>query len=317
MTLRPLLSSPMRPWWIFFLAFLASRALLAPTVDTLTPRKYFHPINVVEGLLLAPLWDASMTRRVIHVVCATVLYVSCVEGLRRAWHCSRLIGGSILAMLVLKSLGGWLVLMGDPGVVMRPLHYDVYGPPAEHDIRRAIEPVFLAYQDLFFRLGSVAVSPLVVAGAFVIEFFTRGPRLAGLPLITRQRPCPKCEHPVSVSADHCRLCGADFGQLGPWEFERAAGGTAVQEQVRALVSAVDEYRTETGTLPETLARLMSPAPNPRGEPVGPFLNALPSRLSGWSAYGYTARPNGTFAVTVSGPWGTVVGSPDGVTFSRG
>lgn len=62
---------------------------------------------------------------------------------------------------------------------------------------------------------------------------------------------------------------------------------------------------------------MSPAPNPHGEPVGPFLNALPSRLSGWSAYVYTARPDGTFAVTVSGPWGTVVGSPDGVTFLRG
>lgn len=67
-----------------------------------------------------------------------------------------------------------------------------------------------------------------------------------------------------------------------------------------------------GALPGSLAVLALPATNSRGKTAGPFISAIPTPPSDWSAYAYAIKPDRKFTITTSGSRGTVVGSPEGV-----
>src|SRR5215472_520756 len=62
-----------------------------------------------------------------------------------------------------------------------------------------------------------------------------------------------------------------------------AGATLAKAlmDVKALATAVDEYRAHTGAPPATLAELTSPATNARGQTAGPYLASIPRSSPGF------------------------------------
>jgi len=74
-----------------------------------------------------------------------------------------------------------------------------------------------------------------------------------------------------------------------------------QADVQALASAVDQYQAHMGAPPATLAELLSPATNTRGQTAGPYLASIPSAVStGFSDYRYERQADGHWTITTSG-----------------
>ena len=68
---------------------------------------------------------------------------------------------------------------------------------------------------------------------------------------------------------------------------------------RTLVSAVSMYSATFGTLPTALGGLTA-ATTISGVSGGPFMKSVPAAPAGWTAYSYTANPDGTYTVSASG-----------------
>jgi type IV pilus assembly protein PilA len=68
---------------------------------------------------------------------------------------------------------------------------------------------------------------------------------------------------------------------------------------RTLVSAVSMHSATFGTLPTALGDLTA-ATTINGVSGGPFMKSVPAAPAGWSAYSYTANPDGTYTVSASG-----------------
>ena len=81
-----------------------------------------------------------------------------------------------------------------------------------------------------------------------------------------------------------------------------------QADARTLASAVSIYSAHVGTLPAALTDLTSVVTNAMGMQGGPYVNAVPSPASGWSAYAYSSTTSGTFTISSSGD-GTSVSLP--------
>ena len=207
----------MRPWLVFLLAFFVSRVLLAAIADWPRAQTYLHPINTLEGVLLAPIpHEAGFLRIAGRIVCAVVLYVSFVEGVRRVWHGSRVVAGCILVIPLLKSLVGVYFVLADAGLLLRFLHYDLlFDLRSTYFLVGGTRPVVFTYRDLLLLFSSIAVFPLVIGGMFAAQMLADA--TVGLSLIPRQRPCPRCGTKVGRKAEYCRGCGVVFSELGPWE----------------------------------------------------------------------------------------------------
>ena len=73
-----------------------------------------------------------------------------------------------------------------------------------------------------------------------------------------------------------------------------------QADMRAIASAVSIYSAHMGVNPGSLANLTSAVTNAQGQSAGPFLAAVPTAPSGWTAYAYTTNADSTFSVTATG-----------------
>ena len=76
---------------------------------------------------------------------------------------------------------------------------------------------------------------------------------------------------------------------------------------RTLVSAVSMYSGTFGSLPSVLSDL-TVATTINNVSGGPFMKSVPAAPAGWTAYSYTANPDGTYTVSASGD-GTSVTLP--------
>jgi type IV pilus assembly protein PilA len=83
-----------------------------------------------------------------------------------------------------------------------------------------------------------------------------------------------------------------------------------QADTRAMATAVSMFQAHMGTLPTTLADLITSTTNVQNQVAGPFLGRVPTPPATWSAtYSYT--PNqaaGTFVISAAGD-GTSVRVP--------
>jgi len=73
-----------------------------------------------------------------------------------------------------------------------------------------------------------------------------------------------------------------------------------QADVQALASAVDQYQAHMGAPPATLAELLSPATNTRGQTAGPYRASIPPTARGFSDYRYERHADGHWTITTSG-----------------
>lgn len=89
-------------------------------------------------------------------------------------------------------------------------------------------------------------------------------------------------------------------------FHARARIAQAQADARTLASAASMYVSHVGAVPPSLTALTTPAINPEGESVGPFLGSLPSPPAGWAAYAYTSSSTGTYSIATSGDNTTVV-----------
>jgi hypothetical protein len=81
-----------------------------------------------------------------------------------------------------------------------------------------------------------------------------------------------------------------------------AGATLAKAQadVQTLASAVDQYQAHMGASPATLAELLSPATNARGQTAGPYMASIPRASHGFSDYRYERHADGHWTITTSG-----------------
>ncbi len=77
----------------------------------------------------------------------------------------------------------------------------------------------------------------------------------------------------------------------------------------ALATAVSSYRQHTGSLPAALTDLLVPVTNASNAVAGPFIATVPTAPTGWTAYRYERRPDGSFTITTAGE-GRTVSVPD-------
>ena len=77
-----------------------------------------------------------------------------------------------------------------------------------------------------------------------------------------------------------------------------------QADSRTLVSAVSMYSATFGSLPAALTDL-TVATTIGGMTGGPFMKSVPASPTGWTAYSYTANPDGTYTIAASGDSTTV------------
>src|SRR5436305_9235873 len=80
-----------------------------------------------------------------------------------------------------------------------------------------------------------------------------------------------------------------------------------QADTRAMASAVSMFQAHMGTLPTTLADLITSTTNSQAQVAGPFLAAVPKPPATWSAT-YTYTPNaaaGTFSISAAGDGTTI------------
>jgi type II secretion system protein G len=77
-----------------------------------------------------------------------------------------------------------------------------------------------------------------------------------------------------------------------------------QADSRTLVSAVSMYSATFGSLPAVLTNL-TVATTIGGMTGGPFMKSVPASPTGWTAYSYTANPDGTYTISASGDSTTV------------
>ena len=82
----------------------------------------------------------------------------------------------------------------------------------------------------------------------------------------------------------------------------AAGATLVKAliDVKTLASTVDLYQAHMGAPPATLAELLSPATNARGQTAGPFMASILTPAYGFSDYRYERHADGHWTITTSG-----------------
>ncbi len=80
-----------------------------------------------------------------------------------------------------------------------------------------------------------------------------------------------------------------------------------QADARTLASAVSMYSATFGSIPAALTDLAA-ATTINGVSGGPFMKSVPAAPSGWTAYSYTANPDGTYTVSASGD-STTISSP--------
>ena len=86
-----------------------------------------------------------------------------------------------------------------------------------------------------------------------------------------------------------------------------------QADARALASAASIYGAHMGVIPPSgaggLAALTTAVTNGQGQVAGPFMAAVPTAPSGWSAYTYAAdTATGVFTISAAGD-GTTVSLP--------
>ncbi len=67
------------------------------------------------------------------------------------------------------------------------------------------------------------------------------------------------------------------------------------------------YSATFGPIPAALTNLAA-ATTINGVSGGPFMKSVPAAPSGWTAYSYTANPDGTYTVSASGD-STTISSP--------
>jgi type II secretory pathway pseudopilin PulG len=84
----------------------------------------------------------------------------------------------------------------------------------------------------------------------------------------------------------------------------AARATKAKADAQAIVSAVRQYQTTFGTLPESIQDLTE-AGTVSGVSGGPFLAKVPTPPTGWTAYQYAKQGDTTFTVSSSGGGATV------------
>jgi len=73
-----------------------------------------------------------------------------------------------------------------------------------------------------------------------------------------------------------------------------------QADVRSLASAVSTFSAHVGALPGGLTVLTATASDNAGITAGPWMAAIPTAPTGWSAYTYTSAASGTFSISASG-----------------
>jgi prepilin-type N-terminal cleavage/methylation domain-containing protein len=79
-----------------------------------------------------------------------------------------------------------------------------------------------------------------------------------------------------------------------------------QSDSRALATAASIYGAHMGNLPSALTDLTAPATNAQNQVGGPFMAALPTPPSGWSAYAYAGDTAvGVFTISATGDSTTV------------
>jgi len=80
----------------------------------------------------------------------------------------------------------------------------------------------------------------------------------------------------------------------------------VQADLRSVASSLSLFQAHTGSLPAAgaLSALTVTASNAQSQTAGPFLGAVPSAPSGWSAYTYTPATD-TFTLTSTGDGTTI------------
>jgi type II secretion system protein G len=80
-----------------------------------------------------------------------------------------------------------------------------------------------------------------------------------------------------------------------------------QANARTLASAVSMYSATFGSIPTALTGV-TVATTINGITGGPFMKSVPAAPTGWTAYSYTANPDGTFTISASGD-STTISSP--------
>jgi type IV pilus assembly protein PilA len=78
-----------------------------------------------------------------------------------------------------------------------------------------------------------------------------------------------------------------------------------QADMRAMASSISIYAAHMGAQPAALGDLTTAVVNAQGQSAGPFLSAVPTAPTGWSAYAYTPNANGTFVLTATGDSTTI------------
>jgi type II secretion system protein G len=79
-----------------------------------------------------------------------------------------------------------------------------------------------------------------------------------------------------------------------------------QSDARAMLSAAAIYAAHMGIVPAALAELTAPVTNGQGQVAGPFMAAVPTQPTGWSAYSYSADTStGIFTISATGDAATV------------
>jgi general secretion pathway protein G len=74
----------------------------------------------------------------------------------------------------------------------------------------------------------------------------------------------------------------------------------VQADLRSVASALSLFQAHTGNLPTGLGPLTATATNAQNQTAGPFLGAVPTAPSNWSAYSYTNPSTDTFQLSSTG-----------------
>jgi type II secretion system protein G len=80
-----------------------------------------------------------------------------------------------------------------------------------------------------------------------------------------------------------------------------------QADARTLASAISMYSATFGSIPSALTDV-TVATTINGVSGGPFMKSVPAAPTGWTAYSYTANPDGTFTISANGD-STTISSP--------
>src|SRR5215472_14219868 len=84
-------------------------------------------------------------------------------------------------------------------------------------------------------------------------------------------------------------------QKGISEDLPAARATRARADAQAIASAVRQYQTMVGSLPDSLEALTQPQTT-SGGPAGPFLARIPEPPAGWSPYQYAKQGEANFTI---------------------